>query len=244
MAGSGILAGDERLGTVHDLVIPGLPAADVGTDHARLAVALVASGRCPRVVASDRSQHALRGARRTVATAGLERRVALRCADGFAAFVEGEVATAVLAGMGGRLIGRLIRRDDQSLAAVRRLVLAPNQDTPSVRRALAARGWWLVDERLVESRGHFYWVLAAERDGERGAHSLSPLDEAYGPIARRRRDAVFLRFTALEATRLEACARALTRADTPRAHARRAAIDHAFQLLHMARRREPCTSAS
>ena len=44
---------DARLAAAAAYVRPGSAAADVGCDHGKLAAYLAASGRCPRVIASD-----------------------------------------------------------------------------------------------------------------------------------------------------------------------------------------------
>ena len=61
---------DDRLRAVLELVPPGSRVADVGCDHARLTIALLQSGRCERVIASDLRPGPLQTAQRRKTTCG------------------------------------------------------------------------------------------------------------------------------------------------------------------------------
>lgn len=184
------------------MVLPDAPALDVGADHGLLAAALVASGRVPRAIASDVRASPLAGAAATIARLRLGDRVILRRADGLRAIDPGEVATIVIAGMGGETIARILEAEPERRASATRLVLAPHDEAPRLRRWLIARGHVLVDERLVEERGRFYPVIAAERGASR---ELSPLELAVGPRILERGGPVLARWLRRE---LALCARA------------------------------------
>lgn len=174
-----------RLSAVAELVLPGRPVLDVGTDHGELPVALVASGRVPSAVASDCGCEPLAVAAATIARGDVDvaRRIALRCADGLRAISPGEVATIVIAGMGAQRIARILEDAPEQRRSAARLVLAPNEDAPRLRAWLAGHGYALVDERLALDRGRYYVVLAGE-PGEPGP--LSTVELAVGPWLLRR----------------------------------------------------------
>jgi tRNA (adenine22-N1)-methyltransferase len=176
-----------RLSAAAELVLPGRPVLDVGTDHGLLPAALVASGRAPSAVASDIGKEPLAGAAATIARHGVGERVALRCADGLRAISPGEAATIVIAGMGARRIARILAESPAQRDAAARLVLAPNEDAPVLRGWLARHGYALVDERLALDRGRYFVVLAAER----GEAAPSELELLVGPWLLRRGGPVF-----------------------------------------------------
>ncbi|MBX6378511.1 MAG: tRNA (adenine(22)-N(1))-methyltransferase TrmK, partial [Clostridia bacterium] len=67
-----------RLLAVAGLVPEKVVAADVGTGHGLLAVYLVTSGRCPRVIATDLRSGPLQEARRAASAFGVEDLVVFR----------------------------------------------------------------------------------------------------------------------------------------------------------------------
>lgn len=150
----------DRLAEVARHVLPGRPMADVGTDHAQLPASLVASGRVPSAIAIDNKAGPLEGARKTLLDAGLSA-VELRRGDGLAPLRSGEVATVVLAGLGGARIVRLLEAWD-ALPSLQRLVLQPNTDWPAVRQLVGRRGFALVHETMVTERGHAYLTLVVD----------------------------------------------------------------------------------
>lgn len=197
-----------RLSAIASLTLAGAPVADLCCDHGKLAAALVASGRAPRAIAADLRREPLVGARRRLTSLGLEQRVELRRGDGFAVLTPGEVATAILAGIGAPLAERLLVAGDAAghLAGLRRLVVQPNHGYPKLgplRARLDALGWDLVDERVAAEGGRLYVILVAEPSGRRPAAALrDDLDLDLGPRLRRRSDPLTRAWFAREADRL------------------------------------------
>ncbi len=152
---------DARLGAVLALVRAEVHA-DIGTDHARLPVALIRSGRARRCVAVELNPGPLAQARRNVAGAGLAGQIEVRAGDGFAPLRPGEADSASLCGMGAATIRGVLERAGAALPT--RLVLQPNDSPEPLRVWAQARGYHLTAEALTEG----YWlypVLALERAG-------------------------------------------------------------------------------
>lgn len=168
-----------RLAAVAEYVLPGRPLADIGTDHGYLPAFLVQSGAVPEAIAADILPGPLEAARTTVEGAGLQERVALRQGDGLAVLRPGEAATVAICGMGGPLIAEILAAGVPE--GVERLALQPMGGEERLRLWLAAHGWRLVAERLVEDGGRIYVVMAAER----GAMALSPAEATLGPYIRK-----------------------------------------------------------
>lgn len=165
MSGEWIAQLDGRLCLVADMVPPGARVADVGCDHARLPIALVSSGRCPLVIASDLRRGPLLSARGNVARAGLEDKIELRLCDGLDGIKPGEADCVVMAGMGGILITQIMERaswlKDSSIC----LVLQPMRDAHLVRRTLWDEGFALECERAAVANHRVYSVLRARYCG-------------------------------------------------------------------------------
>ena len=156
---------DARLGAVLALVRAEVHA-DIGTDHARLPVALIRSGRARRCVAVDLNPGPLAQARRNVAGAGLAAQIEVRAGDGFAPLRPGEVDSASLCGMGAATIRGVLARAGAAPSSPPvlppRLVLQPNDSPEPLRVWAQARGYHLTAETLAAG----YWlypVLALER---------------------------------------------------------------------------------
>lgn len=157
-----------RLAAIAAMVPPGLPMADIGTDHGHLPAFLVATGHVPSAIAIDDKAAPLTGARKRCA--GL--RVELRQASGCAGLSPGEVHTVTVAGMGGDQIVRILT----SARAISRFVLQPNSADEVVRSWLADNGWLIDQEHVVSDRGRRFVVLAARL----GVRPLTPTERRYG----------------------------------------------------------------
>jgi tRNA (adenine22-N1)-methyltransferase len=176
----------DRLRMVADQVLADAPVADVGTDHALLPTALVRSGRVPRAIACDVAPGPLERARRTL-RAWPPLPIELRAGSGLTMLYPGEVASCVLAGMGGPLVRKLVDASPDVVRQLERLVLQPNTDWATTRAWIARRRWALIDERMIEEARRHYLVLVVDPRAS-STTRWSPEDLQLGPLLRRRRD--------------------------------------------------------
>jgi tRNA (adenine22-N1)-methyltransferase len=143
-----------RLRQVFELVPATGAVADIGSGHGALAAALAARGQ--RVLATERTPRTEAGLRRDLARLGIP--VATRRGEGLAALRQGEVETAVIAGMGGRNLVRIL---ESSPWLPRWLVLQPMQDADLVEAWILARSWQAVATDAIE-RGRRYRAWRVE----------------------------------------------------------------------------------
>jgi tRNA (adenine22-N1)-methyltransferase len=189
-------------------VLPGRPAADIGTDHGLLAAYLLDSGRVPQVVASDLRPAPLRRARQLLAARPLH--ASVRRGDGLQVLAPGEVATVVIAGMGGRRIQRIVDHAPDVIATVQRLVLQPHSDWSRTRSWIATQRWRLLDEHIVYEKGEHHLVVAVHPRPYAAAPIYSDDDLELGPLLRCRREPTWRRWVQW---RRDACRNALRRAE-------------------------------
>jgi tRNA (adenine22-N1)-methyltransferase len=196
-----------RLAAVASAIAPGARVADVGTDHGKLPLWLLASGVASFCVATERTGALLCRVARPEETAPWVGRLAYRHGDGLQAIAASDrIDTIVLAGLGGRTIVRLLDTPNAATASLSRLVLQPRSETSSVRAWLSAHDWRPESESLAFERGRFHLTLAADRgvDADLYRHpSLSREDLlAAGPLLARSGQPEVTRFWQRERDRL------------------------------------------
>ena len=154
---------DERLAAVAAFVPLGACLADIGTDHAKLPLALATSGKIAHAIAVDVNEGPFEAAWCAVQAAGLTQTVEVRLGDGLAALSPGEVNSVAVAGMGGSLISRILADGAAVLQTVETLVLQPQSDAAELRAWLYDNGWHIEEESLVRAGGRLYEILRARR---------------------------------------------------------------------------------
>lgn len=211
-----------RLAALLRCLEPGLRVADIACDHAHFAIAAAVDAGAVAVLASDIAGGPVAAARANVAA--VEDALAFAAtlavdvvqADGFSALADFAADVAVVAGIGGELIGDLLRRDDAVLGPLRRLLLSPQGDAVPLRDALAATGWRVQREWLVAERGRIYVQIDARRGGAAAqtpsAPALTAHERFVGRLDRDADAALFGRWCAAELRRLHAEIAALTTA--------------------------------
>ena len=184
----------ERLKAVAGMVKGGGVLADIGCDHAYIPIELVLSGQFRSAVAADVREGPLGIAAGNIREYGLSDRIETRRSDGFAAFVPGEADTAVIAGMGGPLMSRILMQYPEVTGSFRELVLEPQSDTAMLRRTLldhAFAGVWfrIAEEDMIVEDGKYYPIIRAVRS-EENASLKEPYEYCFGPELLRQRHPV------------------------------------------------------
>ena len=190
----------KRLELVASFVPQGAVLLDVGSDHAYLPIDLVERGRIKSAIAGEVVEGPYQSAVKNVEAHGLKEKIQVRLANGLAAFEEADqVSVITIAGMGGRLIARILEEGLDKLANVERLILQPNNREDDLRIWLQENGFQIVAESILEEAGKFYEILVVEV----GQMKLSASDVRFGPFLSKEVSPVFVQKWQKEAAKLE-----------------------------------------
>ena len=169
---------DERLKCVARLIRSAVHV-DVGSDHAKLLVALIKAGRIQRGIAVENKVTPWTSSR--VALEGLPAEA--RFGDGLSVFARNEADSLSICGMGAKTIVRILSAHPQRIPS--RVVIQPNRNAELVRTWAANNGLHFVDEQI--SPGHWdYRIMCFQRvqhDGPDPAYEGLDRDAAllFGP---------------------------------------------------------------
>ena len=183
-----------RLETVASFVTPGNILVDVGCDHGYLSISLVKRGLIPRAIASDVRPGPLMRAKEHILECALQDKIEARLSDGLDRILPGEGQTLVIAGMGGPLMERILRKDPPKSRSFRELILEPQSDLPHFRRFLLDHAYSIIDEELVMEEGKFYPVIKAVPLKAGSEEAYSPAEYAFGRILIRKCHPALLEF--------------------------------------------------
>lgn len=165
--------------------------ADIGSDHGRLACALLAERPTLRMIVADISADSLSKARLLLSARGLSHRAEFCVADGLDALKGRQGASVdaiVLAGMGAKTIREILAAGRARIGEAV-LILQPNVDAPKLRGWLTAHGFVICGEDIARANGRFYVILSA-RCG--ASPELTPKQKALGPCLLTERPAAFM----------------------------------------------------
>ena len=226
-----------RLQALYDMVPEDLKLADIGTDHGWLPIDLVKSGRIPSAIAMDLREGPLDRAKTHIEEEGLAGKIETRLSDGFSEFQAGEADCAVISGMGGIVMQRILREAKDKLSSLQVLILQPQSEIPEFREFLHREGFRLVDEEIAEEEGKFYFLMKvlppADQANIDRAEELKPADLAsfwrsqglpqplclklgfkFGPVLLMKKDPALKRYLHHESDIQMEIARSLEQADS------------------------------
>ena len=172
--------------------------ADIGTDHAYLPIWLIEQGIASRAIAMDLREGPLSRARSNIELMGLADRIETRMSDGFAGLHKDEAQVAVIAGMGGRLMKKMIEEIPPASLGIRQLILQPQSEVPELWDSIRQHDWTVIDERMVYEDGKFYTMMRAipsikyvegmRSSDDFGTYLLEGSDETYYLFLQKERD--------------------------------------------------------
>jgi tRNA (adenine22-N1)-methyltransferase len=133
--------------------------ADVGCDHGYVSIYLVQSGIADRAIAMDVRKGPLSGADDNIREYGLSEKIETRLSDGLKALLPGEADALVIAGMGGKLMIRILQEGNPKALGLKEAILQPQSDIDEFRRFLRSEGYVIADEKIILDEGKYYFPM-------------------------------------------------------------------------------------
>lgn len=150
-----------RLEGILSLIEPCESLVDIGSDHGYLAKMVIDKDLAKKVYVSDVAPGPLSTARENLRDYPVE----FLLMDGLKGF-DRPVELAVVAGMGGELIARIVEDSLESFKGLRYFLVQPMQHIAHLRRALFQMGFFLEKELLVYE-DNFYEILLYTKGEDR-----------------------------------------------------------------------------
>ena len=189
-----------------ETIIERMPAsgciADIGCDHAYVAIEAVRRGKAARALACDVRKGPLQQAAEHILCAGLAGKIETRLSDGLEKVAPGEADCVIIAGMGGPLMERILQ---ERLADFGHFVLSPQSEIPHFRRFLLAEGMRIDEETMLIDEGKYYVIFNVSQRADASSDPMYMTEEdfLYGGRLLRRLDPVLKSFLEKEKTRYE-----------------------------------------
>lgn len=206
----------KRLGRLAQMVSEGNRLADIGTDHGYLPIELVKEKRIPSAIAMDVRKGPLSRAKEHIAEAGLQEYIQLRLSDGLEKLSPGEADTVVMAGMGGRLMTKILDRWED-LSSVKEWIFSPQSEIDFFRHYIAERGLVIVEEDLIYEDGKYYFLMKTV-PGE--AYEMDEMSANFGPLLLSARHPVLRQYLADEMNLILDLMNVLEKSDSNKAKTR------------------------
>lgn len=183
----------KRMQMVADMVTKGNVVADIGCDHGFVSIYLVEQGICPRVIAMDVNKGPLFRAKEHIAERSLDSYIEIRLSDGIEKLQKKEADSIIIAGMGGKLVMKILSDYMDKVRELKEVILQPQSDLHLVRHFLMEQGFIIVQEDMVEEAGKLYPCMKAVWK-ENGQSAYTEIEEWYGPLLLAEKHPVLYRY--------------------------------------------------
>lgn len=188
----------KRLQALADMVTAGNRVADVGCDHGFVSIYLVQQGISPRVYAMDVRQGPLQRAREHIVRNGLEAYIETRLSDGVSALLPGEAETLVCAGMGGKLMQKILTEGRETVFCMKELILQPQSELEAFRHFLRLENYGIIEEKMILEGGKYYPMMrvvpgmkAADREV---SEQTARIEDKFGKYLLERKDGILKQY--------------------------------------------------
>lgn len=181
-----------RLQQIAHFLPTGVCFADIGSDHAYLPCYVCFYDKTATAIAGEINWGPYQRAAVTVAAHQLQDRVKVRQGNGLEVIADYAVEEVVIAGMGGALIQSILENGKEMLAGVERIIAQPNTNARNVRKWLSANHYQIIDETVIEEKGHIYEMVVADKQVD-ARLELSERELLFGPVLLTRKPQTFIK---------------------------------------------------
>ncbi|NLM04269.1 MAG: SAM-dependent methyltransferase [Clostridiales bacterium] len=154
---------NSRLKKIADLIPEGSIVADIGTDHGLIPIYLIENKISPKVIAGDIHKRPLKIAKENIEYYKLIDKIELRLGNGLEILKPGEVDTVIIAGVGGRLITKILDKDKNITNSIENFILQPMRGQREVRKYLLNNNFTIQKDVLVKENQRIYEIIVAKR---------------------------------------------------------------------------------
>lgn len=218
----------DRLQAVASFVTPGLRVADIGTDHGYIPIYLTEQGIIPYAIAMDINKGPILRAQENIKENGLEKLIETRLSNGFDKLEPGEADCAVIAGMGGELIKKILDNGRNVTYELKELVLSPHSEVWLVRKYLHNNDFKIIDEKMIVDEGKFYTIMKVIKGKD---DIYSEEDYMYGKILIEKKDEVLMKYIYKEYNKVEKIFENISKNGTDNAKSRIAELEKEKKML-------------
>lgn len=193
----------KRLQTVASLVTTGNRIADIGTDHAYIPIYLTEKNVVPSAIAMDINKGPLERAKEHVSANKRGGQIDLRLSDGLEKLKPGEADTAIIAGMGGGLVIKILTDYWDITCSLKECILQPQSEIAKVRAFLLEKGFCFIQEEMVLDEGKYYpmmKVIPPTSDSCSSTQNWTEVELRYGKMLLEERHPVLKQFLEREET--------------------------------------------
>lgn len=178
-----------RLRAISDLIDEDDVVLDVGCDHALLSIDLALKGN--KVYASDKSSGAIQGARANLKKYEVEDLVDLAELKDLD-FLNEEVNTIVIAGMGALTIIEILKKNLDKLRKIEKFIFLAHNHQKRLRKFIADNNFLIDDELVVKEGNKYYFIMKVIK----GKANYDDLELEFGAVNLKRKDKTFLDYLA------------------------------------------------
>lgn len=148
-----------KLKTIASFIAKEDTVIDTCCDHAYLAIYLKQNHLCKEVYASDINPNALDVAKKNIVKSHLN--ITTYLSDGFKNINNGDIDTAVIAGVGTSTVLDII---DGAPLSIKKYIISSNNNLDELRFSLYQRDLYIQEEKAILDKGKFYVIMLVTKN--------------------------------------------------------------------------------
>lgn len=182
-----------RLKAVAGMVTKGNRVCDVGCDHGYISIYLVKNDVSPYVYAMDVNKGPLLRAKEHILDYGYADKIETILSDGLVGLGDRDSDALICAGMGGKLIIKILTEGMEQVLKMRELVLQPQSEIHLVREYLRNQGFYIDKEDMIFEDGKYYPMMHVIIESEKQNEDNKVFDK-FGPCLLKEKHPVLKEF--------------------------------------------------